>query len=79
MQVVCMFMKKISIYLKINNISVMIDIKEELNKLLSELNNSENARTDKAILAKAVQLGMNYQEEKIKMGINIVFNELHKK
>lgn len=57
----------------------MIDIKEELNKLLSELNNSENARTDKAILAKAVQLGMNYQEEKIKMGINIVFNELHKK
>ena len=40
MQVVCMFMKKISIYLKINNISVMIDIKEELNKLLSELNNS---------------------------------------
>lgn len=57
----------------------MIDIKEELNKLLSELNNSENARTDKAVLAKAVQLGMNYQEEKIKMGINIVFNELHKK
>ena len=57
----------------------MIDIKEELNKLLAELNDSENARTDKAILAKAVQLGMNYQEEKIKMGIDIVFNELHKK
>ena len=29
------------------------------------------------IIAKAVQLGMKYQEEKIKEGINIVFEELH--
>ncbi len=33
----------------------------------------------KAIIAGAVQLGMQYQEEKIKEGIDIVFNELHKK
>ena len=33
----------------------------------------------KAIIASAVQLGMKYQEEKIKSGIEIVFNELHKK
>jgi hypothetical protein len=31
------------------------------------------------IIAGAVQLGMQYQEEKIKSGIDIVFNELHKK
>ena len=30
------------------------------------------------IIAKAVQLGMKYQEEKIKQGIQIVFNELNK-
>ena len=33
----------------------------------------------KEIIAHAVQLGMTYQEEKIKAGIDIVFNELHKK
>lgn len=33
----------------------------------------------KKIIASAVQLGMTYQEEKIKSGIDIVFNELHKK
>lgn len=32
----------------------------------------------KQAIAKAVQLGMQYQEEKIKSGINIVFQELHK-
>ena len=53
-------------------------LKDSLNILLSELNNSENARTDKSILAKAVQLGMKYQEDKIKDGINIVFQELNK-
>jgi len=31
------------------------------------------------IIAKAVSLGMKYQEEKIKKGINIVFEELNKK
>lgn len=35
-------------------------------------------RNFKKIIAKAVQLGMKYQEEKIKEGINIVFNELNK-
>jgi hypothetical protein len=33
----------------------------------------------KNVIANAVQLGMRYQEEKIKSGIDIVFNELHKK
>ena len=32
----------------------------------------------KKIIAKAVNLGMKYQEDKIKAGINIVFNELNK-
>ena len=31
------------------------------------------------MIAKAVNLGMKYQEEKIKEGINIVFEELHNK
>ena len=33
----------------------------------------------RSIIASAVQLGMKYQEEKIKEGINIVFEELHNK
>ncbi len=33
----------------------------------------------KEIILKAVELGKQYQELKIKTGINIVFNELHKK
>ena len=33
----------------------------------------------RAIIASAVQLGMKYQEDKIKAGIDIVFNELHNK
>lgn len=32
----------------------------------------------KTIIAKAVNLGMIYQECKIKEGIDIIFNELHK-
>ena len=35
-------------------------------------------KIDKIVLAKAAQLGMKYQEEKIKQGIQIVFNELNK-
>lgn len=53
-------------------------LRDSMNILFSELNKSDNARTDKAILAKAVQLGMKYQEEKIKEGIDIVFKELNK-
>jgi hypothetical protein len=33
----------------------------------------------KKLIANAVTLGMMYQEEKIKEGINIVFKELHNK
>lgn len=33
----------------------------------------------KELIANAVTLGMIYQEEKIKEGINIVFKELHNK
>lgn len=33
----------------------------------------------KKIIAKAVSLGMNFQEGKIKQGIDIIFNELHNK
>lgn len=36
-------------------------------------------RNFKKIIAKAVELGMKYQEDKIKQGIDIVFDELHKK
>ncbi len=35
-------------------------------------------RNFKKIIAKAVQLGMKYQENKIKQGIDIVFDELNK-
>ena len=50
-----------------------------MDKLLEELSNSSSKKQDKIILAKAVQLGMQYQEEMIKDGINIVFNSLHDK
>ena len=46
-----------------------------MNKMLAACNGEKpNFRK---IIAKAVQLGMQYQEEKIKSGIDIVFNELH--
>ena len=51
-------------------------LKDNMNALLLELNNSDNTRTYKAILAKAVQLGMDYQKQKIKQGIDIVFKEI---
>jgi len=35
-------------------------------------------RNFRKIIAKAVNLGMKYQEAKIKSGIDIVFDELHK-
>ena len=53
------------------------DLQEQMNILVNECENKpENFRT---IIAKAVQLGMNFQEQKIKEGINIVFNSLHMK
>jgi len=54
-------------------------LKIMMHNLLTELENSKNKKTNGKIIAKAVQLGMKYQEEKIKEGINIVFEELHKK
>lgn len=44
------------------------------------LNESEKKKLSvKQIIAKAVQLGMDYQEYMIKNGINIVFDSLHTK
>lgn len=54
------------------------ELKDKLNRLLEELSQSDNKNEDKKILAKAVQLGMNYQEQKIKSGIEIIFRELNK-
>lgn len=54
------------------------ELKIAMHKLLEELSNSTNKETDGKIIAKAVNLGMKYQEEKIKEGIKIVFNELNK-
>ena len=42
------------------------DLKTGLDKLLFELYNSNDKKIDKIVLAKAAQLGMKYQEEKIK-------------
>lgn len=50
---------------------------ESMNLLLSELNKSDDVNNKKTVIAKAVQLGMKYQEQKIKTGIDIVFNSLH--
>lgn len=54
-------------------------LKNAMHTLFNELKKSNNEKTDKTIIAKAVNLGMKYQEEKIKEGINIVFEELHNK
>lgn len=48
-----------------------------MNKMLVAC--KENNPNFRSIIATAVQLGMQYQEEKIKEGIEIVFNELHEK
>lgn len=54
-------------------------LQETMTNLYNQLEKSENKITDKQIIAKAVQLGMKYQEEKIKQGIEIVFSELNHK
>lgn len=51
-------------------------LKESLTKIYNECKSKKDV---KIALAKAVQLGMNYQEELIKAGIDTVFEELHKK
>ncbi len=54
-------------------------LQEIMTNLYNQLEKSENKVTDKQIIAKAVQLGMKYQEEKIRQGIEIVFSELNHK
>lgn len=57
-------------------------LKNKMTQLCSELNNPIAGNTTalhKQVIAKAVQLGMKYQEQKIWEGIQIVFNELHTK
>lgn len=54
-------------------------LKEQMNALYNNLKNSHTDKDLKIIIGKAVSLGMKYQEEKIKSGIDIVFDELHKK
>lgn len=51
-----------------------IELKQQMTLLFSQY----NIEKPQIIIAKAVQLGMKYQEEKIKYGINIVFNNLNK-
>ena len=54
------------------------ELKDKMNILYAKLLRSENKINDKKIIAEAVQLGMKYQEERIKEGIEIVFRELNK-
>ena len=57
-------------------------LKNAMNNLCNELNDPIAGNTTalhKQVIAKAVQLGMKYQEQKIWEGIQIVFNELHTK
>ncbi len=56
-------------------------LKDTMNSLVTELHNATVSNTpvnERQVIAKAVQLGMKYQEEKIKAGIDIVFNSLNK-
>ena len=54
-----------------------INLVESMKELLKEV--EDKKLNPKVIIAKAVQLGMNYQEQKIKEGLNIVFSTLHNK
>lgn len=57
-------------------------LKDNMNALISELHNpivSNTIISEKQVIAKAVQLGMKYQEDIIKEGIDIIFKELHNK
>lgn len=51
-------------------------LKDNLTKIHNECLTTKNIKVG---LAKAVQLGMNYQEELIKAGMDAVFEELHRK
>lgn len=49
------------------------ELKLAMDSLYNELIQSNNKKTDKLIIAKAVQLGMQYKEYLLKSGIEIVF------
>lgn len=51
------------------------ELKEMMRSLYIQLKSKDS--DPKLILAKAVSLGMKYQEEKIKNGINVVFENLN--
>lgn len=51
------------------------ELKEIMRSLYIQLKSSDS--DPKLILAKAVSLGMKYQEEKIKNGISVVFENLN--
>ena len=53
------------------------ELKEGMNICYKEC--FTDKRNFKKIIAKAVELGMKYQEDKIRQGINIVFDALHEK
>lgn len=60
------------------------NLQNEMNVLVAQvirinpaLNTKEESMQYKQIIAKAVQLGMDYQKDKIKNGIDIVFHELN--
>ncbi len=62
------------------------NLRNEMNVLVGQairINPTSNTKEEitqyRQIIAKAVQLGMDYQEQKIKEGIDIVFKALHEK
>lgn len=52
------------------------ELKLKMNFLLEKYKDGNNIRK---LIGESVQLGMDYQEQLIKEGINIVFKTLHKK
>ena len=50
------------------------ELKEAMNALYKKYTDNANIRW---VIAKAVELGMKYQEQKIKKGIEIVFDNLN--
>lgn len=55
------------------------ELQHNMNMLYSQALNTQVKENYKIIIAKAVQLGMQYREEQIKSGIDIVFSEIHTK
>lgn len=49
-------------------------LKKAMNGLYEELTKSDNQKSDKTILAKAVQLGIQYEKERLKEDILKLFD-----